>query len=275
MFGTLRVYDYKNGRTPVSAENNPQLMYYALGALGASNDLFVDKVVITIIQPNAMNDDDVVKKWTITAEELYDWANDVLRPGAERTTDANAPLLEGDHCAFCEAAAFCPVKQQRVLAMFNQPADAPTTAITLPEPTSISPERIGLLSAFFNGPVFEAWRKSLAAEEQSMLARGVIIPGRHLVERRSLGNRRWTDEGSAINALRDVVGDEMFNAELKSPAAIEKLLTSQGWSKAERTELLGRLVTRDEKYKIHVVSDGEDSAPAIAERQEKSIELFK
>lgn len=271
MFGTLYVYDYKNGRVPVPAENNPQLMYYALGALGQHNDLFVERVVITIVQPNAMDSSDVIKKWEISTKELYAWAGNVLRPGAVRTEDTDPDFSEGEHCTFCEAAAFCPLKQQRVLAMLDTPADAPTNEIVLPPVQAIPPERIGMLSAFFNGPEFMAWCKSLAAEEQSMLARGVNIPGRKLVEKTVLGNRKWADEAAAVKAFADELGEEMFT--IKSPAAVEKLLTAHGWNKKQRDELVSGLVTRSESIKVSVVSEN-DMAPAIAERREKAIELF-
>lgn len=54
VFGTLRVYDYKNGKKPVFAEANSQCMYYALGALGEKNPYCVDRVEVTIIQQNAV-----------------------------------------------------------------------------------------------------------------------------------------------------------------------------------------------------------------------------
>lgn len=273
LFGILRVYDYKNGRTNVDAKHNPQLMYYALGALGQHNLNFVEVIEVNIIQPNASDGGDWIDTWVISVDELYAWANDVLRPGAELTARPDAPLNEGDHCTFCEAAAFCPRKQSKVLAMFDAPVEAAPAEIVLPKASALEPERIGLLSAFFNGPEFDAWRKSLAAEEQAMLSRGVRIPGRKLVETVVKGNRRWVSEDAVITALKDELGEEMFSSSLKSPAQIERLLTGKGVAKQERTELISPLVTRDETIKTIVVSEN-DSRAAIADRRDKALEMF-
>ena len=273
LFGVLRVYDYKNGRTNVDAERNPQLMYYALGALGQHNLNCVEVVEVNIIQPNASDGGEWLDTWVISVDELYAWANDVLRPGAELTDRPDAPLNEGDHCTFCEAAAFCPRKQSKVLAMFDVPVEAAPSEIVLPEVSAISPERIGLLSAFFNGPEFDHWRKSLAVEEQAMLSRGVRVPGRKLVENVVKGNRRWVSEDAVITALKDELGEEMFSSSLKSPAQIERLLTGKGISKQDRAELISPLVTRDETIKTIVVSE-DDSRAAIADRRDKALEMF-
>ena len=273
LFGTLRTYDYKNGRSNVDAKENPQLMYYALGALGEHNVRFVDTVEVAIIQPNASDGGDWLDKWDIKAHDLYAWAMDVLRPGAAKTELPDAPLCEGEHCHFCEAAAHCPLKQSKVMEMLSIPVDTPVAQITLPAVQSIGADRIGLLSAFFNGPEFDAWRKSLAAEEMAMLSRGVRVPGRKLIEKTVKGNRRWVSEDAVIAALKDILGDELFTQDVIGPAPVERLLTARGYDKAQRAELISPLVTRDENVKVYVTSDS-DSTPAIAERREEAVSMF-
>jgi hypothetical protein len=273
LFGVLRVYDYKNGRTNVDAKRNPQLMYYALGALGQHNLNCVEIVEVNIIQPNASDGGDWLDTWVVTVDELYAWANDVLRPGAAKTAEPDAPLCEGEHCTFCEAAAFCPLKQSKVLSMFDAPVEAAPAEIVLPEISAITPERVGLLSAFFNGPEFDRWRKSLAAEEQAMLARGVHVPGRKLVEKTVKGNRRWVSEDAVITALKETLGEEMFSSSLKSPAQIERLLTGRGMKPAERAEVIAPLVTQDETIKVTVVSETDGRADLSAKRN-KALEMF-
>lgn len=273
LFGTLRVYDYKNGRVNVEAKDNPQLMYYALGALGQHNLNCVEAIEINIIQPNSMDGGSWLDTWTISVDKLYDWAINVLRPGAAKTDAPDAPFCEGEHCGFCEAAAFCPLKQSKVLAMFDAPVETAPSEIELPAVNALAPERVGLLSAFFNGPEFDRWRKSLAAEEQAMLARGVHIPGRKLVEKTVKGNRRWVSEDAVITALKEELGEEMFSSSLKSPAQIEKLLTTRGMKPAERSSVIAPLVTQDETIKVTVVSES-DSRADISAKREKVIEMF-
>ena len=269
-FGTLYVYDYKNGRKAVSAEDNPQLKYYALGALGGNNLLMVEKVVCKIIQPNSWGKNPV-EVWETTAEELYRWAYEVLAPAAEATEAADAPCNAGEWCCFCEAAGMCPLRREEALSMLGPSSDR--AIATLPAVESLTAEEIARASEFFNGDAFKAWVKSLAAMELNLLQRGIRIPGRKLVETTVRGNRRWVSDDAVISALKATCGEEMFNNSVKSPAQMEKLLTSLGHTKKEREALLENLVTRDESTKTIVVSD-EDSRPSMDERRESALAML-
>lgn len=271
-FGTLYVYDYKNGRKAVTAENNSQLKYYALGALGENNASLVDTVVCKIIQPNSWGKDPV-EVWEVKAEELYHWAYNELRPAAQRTAEPEAPCNAGEWCCFCEAAGICPLRKQEALSLLG-PAQGNTIA-TLPAVEALTPAEVSKASAFFNGEPFKAWVKSLAAMELNLLQRGVNVPGRYLVEKRVLGNRRWVSEDAVISALKATCGDELFSSSVKSPAQIEKLLTSLGHSKKEREDLLTDLVTRDESTKVTIVSMEEDNVTdAVNSDRDESIAMF-
>ena len=115
--------------------------------------------------------------------------------------------------------------------------------------------------------------KALAAEEQSLLADGVAIPGRKLVETVVRGNRRWISEEAVTQALGEEFGGELLITKVKSPTQVEKLLTARGMKKPERDAVLERLVTRDESTKVVVVSEG-DERSSLAEDRKRAIELF-
>lgn len=270
--GTLRVYDYKNGRKPVEAKENPQCMYYALGALGEDNPGLVETVECTIVQPNAFGKQDAVDRWEISVDDLYEWGREVLRPAAKRTEDPDAPLAPGEWCAFCEASALCPARQEAALSLLDAAVETGQVA-ALPRIDTLSPGRIGALSAFFQSEEFGNWVKSLAAEEQSMLARGVEIPGRKLVETIVQGNRRWVSEEEVTRVLGGEFGGELLATRVKSPAQVEKLLASRGLKKEERESLLADLITRDEAVKTIVVSTT-DGRAALADEKQKSVDLF-
>ena len=269
VFGTLRIYDYKNGRKPVRAENNPQCMYYALGALGKDNPWMAEKVELNIIQPNAFGKE-AIERWTVSADGLYAWANDFLLPAAKRTQEPDAPCVPGEWCTFCEAAHLCHAREEAAIALLDGPTETHPVA-TLPSINSLTPERIGLLSAFFQSEEFSSWVKSLAAAELSMLASGVDVPGRKLVETVVRGNRRWVSEEAVTQEFSDL-GGEILTTKVKSPAQIEKLLSARGIKKADREARLENLVTRDESTKTIVVSEG-DCRAAIADKK-NAIELF-
>ena len=262
----LRVYDYKNGKSPVSAEGNPQLRFYACGALGKDNLWSVERVEMNIIQPHGIGKS-CFEKAEILVKDLYQWAMDVLRPAAIATEDPNAPFTMGPQCRFCEASAFCPAKREAALALLD-PATPEAPVATLPPVSALTPEQLGVLSAFFTSDEFTSWVKALAAEEQAALARGVIIPGRKLIDATSLSNRKWSSEEDVIRAFSEY-GEDIFSQKLLSPAQLTNFLVKQGLSRAEAKKRVDALTVRDE---IHVAKVVNEDDPR--QSQDSIINLF-
>jgi hypothetical protein len=269
--GVLRIYDYKNGARPVKAENNPQCMYYALGAIGQDNAPGVAAVVITIVQPNSHFKDAAVDSWELAVDELYRWGRERLLPAARRTEDPDAPCVAGDWCCFCDAMAVCPLKQHLGLSRLEEPEQG---CFALPAVTALQPADVGFLSGFFNSPDFDAWRKALAAEELDLLTRGVEIPGRVLTEQRSIGNRKWADEKAVEAAFAAELGEELWLRRLQSPAQVEKMLTARKVAKKAREERLAPLVTREEKITAVVVFADDPKAALNARRESEHLRML-
>lgn len=113
----ISVIDYKNGKgVPVYAENNPQLKYYALGAV---NSGFYDIGAINayIIQPRCERVSDI-QKVTYEHSDLMQFAEElkiarlkadeaeahIFNTGAPRDKDISI----GSWCQFCPARISCP-----------------------------------------------------------------------------------------------------------------------------------------------------------------------
>ena len=81
---TICITDYKHGKgVPVSAENNPQMKLYALGALKKYRPIYGDtikKVIMTIDQPRLSETPSVSE---ITSDELYAWGESI-KPVAQK-----------------------------------------------------------------------------------------------------------------------------------------------------------------------------------------------
>ena len=101
----LTVIDYKHGLgVLVEAENNPQMMCYALGALNLFDALYdINTISMTIFQPRREN----ISTYTITKEELMQWAENVLKPAAELAINGKGEFKAGSHCQFCKVKATC------------------------------------------------------------------------------------------------------------------------------------------------------------------------
>lgn len=100
----LFIYDYKNGRWPVPAENNTQFLYYAIGAAEVHNWDF-DYVEMLAVQPNS-TDEEKTPRWRITKDELKEWVP-VFRRCALHTISYPDEFNTGEHCHFCPAKGMC------------------------------------------------------------------------------------------------------------------------------------------------------------------------
>lgn len=102
---TLHIVDYKHGRgVLVEADDNPQMKLYALGALELFDCIYdIDTVSMTIYQPRRSN----VSTFTISKQELCEWADKVLTPTAELAFNGSGEYHCGEWCQFCKAKADC------------------------------------------------------------------------------------------------------------------------------------------------------------------------
>lgn len=94
----LHIIDLKYGRgVEVSAEENPQMMLYALGALNIYDALYdIDEVVMTIFQPRKYN----ISSNKKSVEELKNWADTVLKEKAELAFNGLGVVTYGPWCQF-------------------------------------------------------------------------------------------------------------------------------------------------------------------------------
>lgn len=102
---SLAVIDMKYGEgVLVEAERNPQMMCYALGALELFDGIYdITEISMTVFQPRRSN----VSTWTISKEELLEWANNTLSQIAALAAKGEGEFKAGNHCQFCRAKAIC------------------------------------------------------------------------------------------------------------------------------------------------------------------------
>lgn len=126
--GTLSVVDYKHGvGVLVSAEDNPQMMCYALGALELFDGIYdIDTVSMTIYQPRREN----VSCCVMTKEQLLEWGETVLVPTAKLAYAGEGEYKAGDHCQFCKAKAVCRKRAEYNLELARYDFEMPATLDT-------------------------------------------------------------------------------------------------------------------------------------------------
>ena len=102
----IRVIDLKFGKgIPVSAQDNPQLRLYALGAWSKFKEEYPDikEVSYTIHQPRL----DSISTDGTSISKLVDWANYFVKPKAKKAWSGAGEFLPGEWCQFCKAKAQC------------------------------------------------------------------------------------------------------------------------------------------------------------------------
>jgi hypothetical protein len=193
----LHIIDAKFGRVLVEAENNKQLMTYALGAMRQLNAPADIICTMHIFQPRAGH-----SKWTVNGMDLINHGHDLVN-SARLALSPNAPTNPSpDACKYCKAKPICPSMRQKV--QDNARKDfAPDTTIT--------PEMIDLAK------LAETWADAVLTAAKQQLTNGATITGWNLKPGRK--TRFWKSEELAAAALRE--HPEAFS--LKSPAAIADL----------------------------------------------------
>jgi len=233
--GTLHVVDLKYGRgVIVSAEKNPQMMLYALGALSLFDMLYdIEKVSMAIVQPRVDN----FSTWEITVEELLKWAEEELKPKALLASTGGGEFCAGDHCRFCRAKNQCRARAVKNLELLKYEFQDP--ALLTEEEIA---EIIGLADelAKWAGDIY-TYATALAINE------GREWDGFKLVEGRT--RRKFTDETAVAETAKEAGYTDIFKQSLITITEMEKLM-----GKKKFNDILGNLVEKP-KGKLTLVPE--------------------
>ena len=222
--GTLHIVDFKYGRgVLVEAEDNPQMKLYALGALEIFDCLYdIDTVSMMIYQPRRAN----VSTFTLTRQELLDWAETVLVPTAELAYAGDGEYHCGEWCQFCKAKADCRERARANMELaryeFRQPP-----LLTDEEVEEI----LGKLDSLMD------WASDIKDYALQAAISGKHWSGYKLVEGRA--NRRYTDENAVVAAVKAAGYDPYDEPKLLGVTAMTTLL-----GRKQFNDILGGLITK-------------------------------
>ena len=237
---TLHIIDFKYGQgVLVSAEENTQMMLYALGALDMFGSLYeITDVAMTVFQPRLSN----ISTYTMKAEELTEWATTVLKPRAELAFSGEGEFSSGSHCKFCKVKATCRKRAETnmELARFD-----------FINPQLLSNEEISEILSKVDE--LSSWANDIKGYGLSVLSRGGTINGFKLVEGRSV--RTYTDEKAVAQTIQEA-GHDPYDHKVLGITAMTKLL-----GKSRFYELLGSYVYKP-KGKPTLAPES-DKRPAI------------
>jgi len=267
----IQVHDYKGGRgEEVDAENNTQMMLYALGALAELDGLAGDftNVRMVIHQPRIKR---APSEWSCSVEELKKFAN-LARSRAASVLNAEQWVINNakhlgnptssssqavwnktflsageKQCRWCKAKATCPVLRAEVIdgTFDKQPATpeefADMTPLTVGD-AGADADHGWLAASMAKAALIEGWITGVRAEVERRLLAGGAVSGYKLVQGKQ-GNRAWTSKAEAESMLKSFKCklDEMYKSSLISPTDAEKLLET---ASPARWKKLAPLISR-------------------------------
>lgn len=224
---TMEVIDFKYGKGHrVSAENNPQMQLYGLGALEMFGDLYDIKAVrMSIFQPRLSGVEDTSEK---TTKELTSWGRTYVKPRAKLADKGQGDFNPCEEaCRFCRAKNTCRARTEENLKLFDES----------PDPLLISAEEAGAILA--RAADIETWLKDLRETVSSALTAGEPVTGWKMVEGRS--NRKFADEDKVVAAMKAAGYDEALLYERK---LITLTQMERDFGKKALAEVLGDLIVK-------------------------------
>ena len=221
--GTLQIVDYKHGLgVLVSAEENPQLLCYGLGALQLFDDIYdIDTVRVVIYQPRRDN----LSSYELSKEDLLRWADDVLKPAADLAFAGNGNFLCGEWCGFCKAKNACRARAE---------ANMELARYDFKLPPLLTDEDVEDILTKVDDLV--AWASDIKEYALQQAISGKVWTGFKLVEGRS--NRRYVNDAAVAAAVSDA-GFDPYEQKILCVTAMQKML-----GKARFEELLAGLVEK-------------------------------
>lgn len=226
---TLHVVDYKHGKgVVVDAEHNPQMMLYALGAMDELSLLYRFKFVhMTIVQPRVNN----ISEFTLTADELTEWGEMVVKPKAEAAISGKGEFEAGDWCRFCRAKQQCKTRYESNDSLYPELSERH-------DPRLITLAELG--EYLKRGKDMAAWLEDMKEYALSESLAGADVPGWKAVEGR--GSRAFTDTDEAVDTLIKNGIDEsvLYERRVLTLAQMEKAVGKKAFG-----EIVGNLVVKN------------------------------
>ena len=208
--GVMEVIDFKYGKgVRVDADNNPQMMIYALGAYELmSFEYDIKTVRMTIVQPRLDN----LSEFEMGVDDLMVWTDTILKPRAEEAYSGKGHQMPGEWCRFCKVKSQCRALAENCVKAVNSDPSLLTRQ-------DIEQHILPLL------PTVKSWLSGMEEYTLEQALAGVKYEGYKLVEGRSV--RRISDPKAVMETLQGEGYDEadyLKPTELRTITDLEKLV---------------------------------------------------
>jgi hypothetical protein len=208
----------------VDVEENSQLKCYGIAALSTYESLYdIKEVFLSIFQPRREN----VQTWTVSVEELKDWAENELKPKAQMAAKGEGEYCPGDWCQFCHVAVKCRARAAEKLRIAEEEFKLPPL---------LTDEEIEEILPIL--PDITKWANEISAYAlEAALNHGKEWSGFKVVEGHS--NRKFSDEDAVTAAAKEYGYTDIYRQSFITLTEMQKLM-----GKKQFEEILGGLVIK-------------------------------
>lgn len=239
--GELTIVDLKYGiGCKVDCENNVQLKIYSLLLMETFGHLYdFNKINLCIYQPRISN----VSEWSTTKDEVYAWADTVLKETIAKIINGSDEFHPGKHCKFCKAKKICRFLKDKNMEITKKEFQPPflLNDDEIEEVLDKSEEII-------------EWINSIKDYALAEAIKGHKFEHYKLVEGRSV--RKWTDEEEVAKVVQ-AAGFNPYENKLLSISSMQSLI-----GKKRFDELLRSYVFKP-KGKLTLANRDDDKRPEV------------
>ena len=136
-----------------------------------------------IVQPRLEN----ISVFSMKATDLINWAENEVKPNADRAFAGEGEFNPGEHCKFCKVKGSCRARAENYLSLEK-----------IKGPLLANDEKAEALQ---RGAELDKWLGELKAEIYSAIEKGEEVKGWKIVQGRSAG-RKFTDTDAAVEKLK-------------------------------------------------------------------------
>lgn len=236
----LDIVDLKTGHGIVSAEKNPQLMLYALGAIHDLEDLYeIKTVTLHIMQSRAGH----ISSWDVSVEDLFAFEEFAVKQATRILENDVSFNPENKACQWCAHKANCTALQghieEVIKGKFDNIEDIDGKADTI--------NMAHIKRVLDNAELIISFIKAVQDIALEKLQAGVEIEGYKIVAGKS--SRKWRDEEEVAEYLkRKISAKDLWVKNMIPMTQILKMLPKD-------KGLLELLVKPDGKPQIAPLSD--------------------
>ncbi|HEO5418749.1 TPA: DUF2800 domain-containing protein [Streptococcus agalactiae] len=236
----LTVIDLKYGLgILVDANNNPQMMCYALGALAIFDGIYdIKEITMTIFQPRREH----ISTYTISKEKLLSWAEKTLMPQAKLAAIGEGEFKAGEYCQFCKVKATCRKRAEYNLLLAKYDFEMPENLED--DEIEIILEKVDDLVAWAGDIKEYALKKAVEGKKWNDWK---VVEGR--------ATRKYIDESKVAEKV-EKAGFDPYEKKVLGITAMTKLL-----GKARFEEMLSGLIKKPQ------------GKPTLVKRTDKRLEL--